>query len=156
MKKMQIEMKYKFNFEKYRKSQFEEILFSGCFEILNRDLAVRESRPCQHVSWFWILLEEVGRVHAHCTVHTCTPMTPSSGTWSLLSQNDSIHPQEDFWYKAMWQCRWRDVKQCKWRPNASCATLVECHLGTQFNPSHGVNFWVRCASGNVLQSSSNF
>ena len=31
-------------------------------EYLNRDLAVRESR---HVSWFWFLPEEVGRVHAH-------------------------------------------------------------------------------------------
>ena len=32
---------------------------------LNWDLAVRESRPCRHVSWFWFLPEEVGRVHAH-------------------------------------------------------------------------------------------
>ena len=44
---MQIEMKYKINFEKYRKAEFEEILFSGGFEILNPDLAVREGRPCQ-------------------------------------------------------------------------------------------------------------
>ena len=24
-----------------------------------------------------------------------------------------------------------------------------CHVVAKFNPSHGVNFWVRCASGNV-------
>ena len=30
---------------------------------------------------------------------------------------------------------------CKW-----------CHVVAKFNPSHGVNFWVRCASGNVLMS----
>ena len=28
---------------------------------------------------------------------------------------------------------------CKW-----------CHVVDKFNPSHGVNFWVHCASGNVL------
>ena len=30
---------------------------------------------------------------------------------------------------------------CKW-----------CHVVDKFNPSHGVNFWVRCASGNVSSS----
>ena len=25
-----------------------------------------------------------------------------------------------------------------------------CHIVAKFNPSYGVNFWVRCASGNVL------
>ena len=29
--------------------------------------------------------------------------------------------------------------KCKW-----------CHIVAKFSPSHGVNFWVRCASGNVL------
>ena len=28
-----------------------------------------------------------------------------------------------------------------------------CHVVAKFNPSHGVNFWVRCASGNVLNKS---
>ena len=30
---------------------------------------------------------------------------------------------------------------CKWR-----------HVVAKFSPSHGVNFWVRCASGNVFYS----
>ena len=47
---IEMKMKYKSNVEKYGKSKIEEILYSGVFEILNRDLAVRESRPCQHVS----------------------------------------------------------------------------------------------------------
>lgn len=49
-------------------------------EYLNRDLAVRESR---HVSWFWFLPEEVGRVHAHLWIqvqvhdqHYYTKMIP--------------------------------------------------------------------------------
>ena len=29
--------------------------------------------------------------------------------------------------------------ECKW-----------CHVVAKFSPSHGVNFWVRCASGNVF------
>ena len=28
--------------------------------------------------------------------------------------------------------------------------MQEVHVVAKFNPSHGVNFWVRCASGNVL------
>ena len=37
-------------------------------------------------------------------------------------------------------CNW-----CKW-----------CHVVAKFSPSHGVNFWVRCASGNVFSHSSKF
>ena len=37
---------------------------------LSPDLAVRQSRPCQHVSWFWFLPEEVGRVHTQCKWHS--------------------------------------------------------------------------------------
>ena len=29
-----------------------------------------------------------------------------------------------------------------------------CHVVAKFNPSHGVNFWVRCASGNVFLTPS--
>ena len=29
-----------------------------------------------------------------------------------------------------------------------------CHVVAKFNPSHGVNFWVRCASGNVFSISA--
>ena len=28
--------------------------------------------------------------------------------------------------------------------------MQEVHVVAKFNPSHGVNFWVRCASGNVF------
>ena len=34
---------------------------------------------------------------------------------------------------------------CKW-----------CHVVAKFNPSHGVNFWVRCASGNVFMNNFIF
>ena len=30
-----------------------------------------------------------------------------------------------------------------------CNKCKRCHVVAKFNPSHGVNFWVRCASGNV-------
>ena len=33
---------------------------------------------------------------------------------------------------------------CKW-----------CHIVAKFNPSYGVNFWVRCASGNVFLTGGN-
>ena len=32
-----------------------------------------------------------------------------------------------------------------------CNKCKRCHVVAQFNPSHGVNFWVRCASGNVCE-----
>ena len=31
-----------------------------------------------------------------------------------------------------------------------CNKCKRCHIVAKFSPSHGVNFWVRCASGNVL------
>ena len=31
-----------------------------------------------------------------------------------------------------------------------CDSCKWCHLVAKLNPSYGVNFWVRCASGNVL------
>ena len=33
---------------------------------------------------------------------------------------------------------WPNLQLCKW-----------CHVVAKFNPSYEVNFWVRCASGNV-------
>ena len=32
-----------------------------------------------------------------------------------------------------------------------CNKCKRCHVVAKFNPSHGVNFWVRCASGNVSE-----
>ena len=49
-------------------------------------------------------------------------------------------PREQF--KAMSQCKWRNLV-------AKFATIVS-HVVAKFNPSYGVNFWVRCASGNVF------
>ena len=42
------------------------------------------------------------------------------------------------------QCKWRHLV-AKFATNAGAAML--------FNPSHGVNFWVHCASGNVFKLS---
>ena len=45
--------------------------------------------------------------------------------------------------------------ECKWHhPLAKFATLEckWCHVVAKFSPSYGVNFWVRCASGNVLNN----
>ena len=47
------------------KTEILQILSWQIQEYLNWDSAVRERRPCRHVSWFWFLPEEVGRVHAH-------------------------------------------------------------------------------------------
>ena len=47
---------------------FQEISHIWSLEIqqhLSQDLAVRQSRPCRDVSWFWFLPQEVGRVQAH-------------------------------------------------------------------------------------------
>ena len=33
-----------------------------------------------------------------------------------------------------------------------CNKCKRCHVVAKFNPSHGANFWVRCASGNVSTS----
>ena len=69
---------------------FQEILHIWSLEIqqhLSQDLAVRESRPCGHVSWFWFLPQEVRRVQAHSWLQVQV-----HDHWStLLCQNDSIH-----------------------------------------------------------------
>ena len=36
-----------------------------------------------------------------------------------------------------------------------CNKCKRCHVVAKFNPSHWVNFWVRCASGNVFVVSSS-
>ena len=53
------------------------------------------------------------------------------------------------------QCKWRhlvaqfgtNASGAIWWPNLQ--QMQEVHVVVKFNPSHGVNFWVRCASGNV-------
>ena len=54
------------------------------------------------------------------------------------------------------QCKWRHLV-AKFATNASGGiwwpklqlmfTSMWCHVVAKFNPSYGVNFWVRCASG---------
>ena len=51
-------------------------------------------------------------------------------------------------------CKWRHLvakfatseNEAIWWPN-----LKSCHVVAEFSPSHGVNFWVRCASSNVFK-----
>ena len=68
----------------------------------------------------------------------------------------------------MWQCKWchlvakfeTNASGAIWWPNLqlkqmaasggqTCNQCKWCHVVAKFNPSHGDNFWVRCASGNV-------
>ena len=52
---------------------------------------------------------------------------------------------------AMW---WPNLQPMQVAPSGGqiCNYCKWCHIVDKFNPSHGVNFWVRCASGNVSSS----
>ena len=50
---------------------------------------------------------------------------------------------------AIW---WPNLQLMQVAPSGGhiCDSCKWCHLVAELNPSYGVNFWVRCASGNVL------
>ena len=45
-----------------------------------------------------------------------------------------------------------NARSAIWGPNLQQMQVLPCccHVVAMFNPSYGVNFWVRCASGNVF------
>ena len=51
---------------------------------------------------------------------------------------------------AIW---WANLQLMEVAPSDSqiCNLCKWCYVVAKFDPSHGVNFWVRCASGNALQ-----
>ena len=108
-------------------------------EYLNRDLAVRESRPCQHVSWFWFLPEEV-------------QVTQSGGQlwkWSHLVVKFETNASDALWWPNLQlvqvapssgqicnSCKWRHLV-AKFATNASGAIWWPKLKPMQVAPSGG-------------------
>ena len=82
---------------------------------LSQDLAVSQSRPCRDVSWFWFLLQEVGRVQAHSwlqvQVHDRSTTLPkwfhSSPGWDSERGGLCFH-------QGGYALKLRGAPECKW------------------------------------------
>ena len=74
------------------------------------------------------------------------------GRERVFSEKKILHHfRQAFWY-GKGQISGQICNYCKWHHLvAKFATVCKlCYVVAKFNPSHGVNFWVCCASGNVF------
>ena len=120
---------------------FQEILHIWSLEIqqhLSQDLAVRQSRPCRDVSWFWFLPQEVGRVQAH--------------SWLQVQVHDEHYSAKmiPFITRPRFRAGRLVFSTRRTCLQASPTLQVAFYLAGEITQVKESIPWVRCASGNVF------